>query len=294
MATSLTLKTCAEQLFRELQQAPLHFGQGSEDPWQEALWMLSSATTIAYEDLDQHGDDVLDSQALQFVKRWLKLRVQQRQPLAYILKHAWFAGLKFYVDERVLIPRSHLGELLPAQLSPWVRPEQVKTALDLCTGSGCIAIALAHYLPYSQVTATDLSVQALAVAKINIEHHQLEQRIELMAGDLFVPLGQRRFDLIVSNPPYVDKLRMAGLPKEFHREPRIALAAGDDGLELLIPILQQARKHLHQQGVLMVETGAARAALEAKFPDLPFIWLTTACEDEVVFVLNAKDLPDPQ
>ncbi len=294
MPSSPSIRICAEQLYQALQQSPLHFGQGSEDPWQEALWMVSSATGIAYGNLDQHGDDVVDAQALQCVEQWLQQRIRQRRPLAYILQRAWFAGLQFYVDERVLIPRSHLGELLPEQLSPWVCPERISTTLDLCTGSGCIAIALAHYFPHSRVTATDLSVQALAVARINIEHYQLEQRIDLRAGDLFAPLGQQRFDLIVSNPPYVDNSHMTALPREFRQEPWMALAAGDDGLELLIPILQQARKYLHENGVLIVETGAARMALEAKFPNLPFTWLTTTSGEEVIFVLNAKDLPVSQ
>ncbi len=255
--------------------------------------MVASATGIAYGNLDQHGNDAVSDQAWLLLQQWQKLRIRERRPLAYILEHAWFAGLQFYVDERVLIPRSHLGELLPEQFSPWVRPQQVKTALDLCTGSGCIAIALAHYFPDTRITATDLSTAALAVAQINIERHQLGNRIQLGNGNLFAPIGRQRFDLIVSNPPYVDKQRMGALPKEFRQEPSMALAAGDDGLEILQPMLQQARSYLHPKGVLIVETGAARDALEQTFPDLPFTWLETASGNEVVFVLNAKDLPDP-
>jgi len=255
--------------------------------------MLSSATDIAYDNLEQCGKNTVTEPSLQLLEQWLEQRIRQRRPLAYILQHAWFAGLKFYVDARVLIPRSHLGELLPEQLRPWVRPEQVKTALDLCTGSGCIAIALAHYFPHCQVLATDLSGDALDVARINIRQHRFEQRIQLKAGNLFAPLDRQQFDLIVSNPPYVDQSRMRALPKEFQQEPNMALAAGQDGLTLLLPLLQQARQHLRPEGVLVVETGAARAALEKEFPSLPFTWLTTSCGDAVVFVLNAKDLPSP-
>ncbi|HHO59889.1 MAG TPA: 50S ribosomal protein L3 N(5)-glutamine methyltransferase, partial [Thiotrichales bacterium] len=221
-------------------------------------------------------------------------RIGKRLPAAYITHEAWFAGLAFYVDERVLIPRSPIAELIQVQFEPWLDPASVHRVLDLCTGSGCIAIACAYAFEAAAIVASDYSADALAVAAKNREAHGLESRLQLIESDLFESVPPARFDLIVSNPPYVSLPEMQQLAAEFDHEPGLALAAGNDGMDLVIPMLQQARQYLSDQGVLVVEVGYSKPALEALLPQVPFYWLDFEYGGDGVFLLTAEQLDQCQ
>lgn len=219
-------------------------------------------------------------------------RCQDRLPAAYLTHEAWLGEHRFYVDDRVIVPRSFIAELLDEQLAPWIDdPWAIESALDLCTGSGCLAILTALAFPNAEVAAVDLSPDAIAVAERNVADYSLYDRIELIQSDAFQNLAGRKFDLIVSNPPYVNAESVARLPPEYLHEPELALGSGDDGLDFTRIILREARKHLTDHGILVVEIGHNREALEAAYPTLPFTWLDTAAGDEYVFLLHAADLP---
>ena len=218
-------------------------------------------------------------------------RVNERVPAAYLTHEAWLGEHRFYVDERVLIPRSYIAELLRDGLSPWIAdPDKVQTALDLCTGSGCLAILVAHYFPNADVDAADISSDALAVALRNVADHGLQGRVNLIRSDLLSNLTEKNYDLIVSNPPYVTAMAMEELPPEYLHEPQLALAGGDDGLDAVRTILARAGEFLNPDGLLVVELGQNRAAAEAAFPRLPFTWLSTESSDEAVFLLRREEL----
>jgi ribosomal protein L3 glutamine methyltransferase len=220
-------------------------------------------------------------------------RCEDRLPAAYLTNEAWLVGHRFYVDERVIVPRSFIAELLQEQLAPWVDdPWAVESALDLCTGSGCLAILTALAFPNAQVAAVDLSSEAISVAERNVADYGLDERIEIIQSDAFANLQGRRYDLIISNPPYVNAESVAALPPEYLHEPELALGSGSDGLDFTRIILREAKRHLTPDGLLVVEIGHNRAELEAAYPTLPFIWLDVAAGDEFVFLLRAGDLPD--
>ncbi|MBS1132539.1 MAG: ribosomal protein L3P -glutamine N5-methyltransferase, partial [Proteobacteria bacterium] len=219
-------------------------------------------------------------------------RCEERLPAAYLTNEAWLGEHHFYVDDRVIVPRSFIAELLDDQLTPWIDdPWAIKSALDLCTGSGCLAILTALAFPNADVAAVDLSEHAIAVAERNVADYGLYDRIELIQSDAFKSLEGRKFDLIVSNPPYVNAESVAALPPEYLHEPELALGSGEDGLDFTRIILREAKKHLTDNGLLIVEIGHNRDALEAAYPKLPFTWLDTAAGDEYVFMLHATDLP---
>ena len=269
-----------------LRAADVHIGHGSEDPFAEAVALVMQTLS-----LDWSADaEILDARLLSSEKKQIVAligkRVNQRIPLGYLLNLSYFCGHPFYVDERVLIPRSPIAELIEKRFLPWVEYEPQRI-LDLCTGSGCIAIALAHAFPEALVDATDLSLDALSVAAINIEHHHLDERVNLIESDVFARLPGQRYDLIVSNPPYVDAGDMADLPAEYTHEPELALEAGPDGLDIALKILAEAADHLTDDGVLVVEVGNSEWALAQELPDVPFEWVEFERGGSGVFVLSA-------
>ncbi len=245
---------------------------------------------LPLDELESVLDRQLTPAELESLERIARRRIDERKPAAYLTREAWLGEFRFYVDERVIVPRSYIAELLRDDLYPWVKEDQpVDTALDLCTGSGCLAILLALAFPDAQVDATDLSADALEVAARNVSDYKLEERVHLTRGDLFAGLTGR-YDLIVSNPPYVNRESMEALPQEYRAEPRMALAGGEDGLEIVRRLIGQAGAHLNEQGILVVEIGHNRDALEQAFPKLPFTWLETSGGDGFVFLLAAADL----
>ncbi|MDH3948576.1 MAG: 50S ribosomal protein L3 N(5)-glutamine methyltransferase [Gammaproteobacteria bacterium] len=273
-----------------LEEAGIYFGHGTDNALDEAAWLVSHAVGLAPTFSDVELEQGLTSEQQAEVKALLTRRVQERLPAAYLTHEAWFAGHRFYVDERVLVPRSPLAELILDQFQPWVEPNQLKRVLDLCTGSGCIAIATALALPQVKVDATDISPDALEVARRNVADYGLAQRVEVIESNLFDALRGRRYDLIVSNPPYVDAQDMAALPEEYRREPCMGLSAGAEGLDLVIPMLQQAAEYLTPDGVMIVEVGNSAEALQARFPSVPFTWLEFSYGGEGVFLLEASQL----
>lgn len=277
----------AERRFR---QAKLYFGHGTDNARDEAAWLLSSILAIPFAELDTHAQRPLTDSERKALSDLAETRIVTRKPLAYLLHEAWFAGLKFYVDERVLVPRSLTGEFIRERFRPWVDARRVRRILDLCTGSGCIAIAAAIAFPDAEVDAADISSDALEVARINIRQHQLMERVHPIQSDLFESLTGRRYDLIITNPPYVDRADMAALPKEYRHEPSLALASGELGLDAIVQILARAALHLNPEGVLVAEVGNSCTALQKNFPDVPFQWLATASGDESVFLLTAAQL----
>lgn len=227
---------------------------------------------------------------IEHLKQLVTLRIRDRMPVPYLTQEAWFAGLKFYVDERVIVPRSPLGELIEQKFQPWLEPQSVRRVLDLCTGSACIAIAIAEAFPDAKVDAVDISAAALSVAEKNVQFHNCEKQVKLIQSDLYAACGQEQYDLIISNPPYVDRLDLEDLPPEFQWEPAIALAAGEDGLQIVHRILKHASRYLKPDGVLIVEVGNSEAAVEENYPDLPFTWLSFERGGHGVFLLKAEEL----
>jgi ribosomal protein L3 glutamine methyltransferase len=273
-------------------EASLFFGHGSDNAWDEAAYLLLHHLHLPIDRLEPFLDARLTSDERAGALRLIDRRVSERLPAAYLSNEAWLGEHRFYVDERVIVPRSFIAELLHEQLVPWIdEPDAIGSVLDLCTGSGCLAIIAAHAFPAARVDAVDVSADALAVARRNIADYALGDRVRLVQGDLFASLGGRRYDLIIANPPYVSAASMASLPSEYRHEPELALASGDDGLDLTRAILGGARQHLGPGGLLVVEIGYNREALEAAFPDTPFTWLDTSAGDQYVFLLHRDELP---
>lgn len=270
--------------------AQLYFGHGIDNAWDEAVFLARHALHLKPEDEAQAADARLLRGERQRIAQLYQQRILQRKPAAYLTGEAWFAGLPFQVDERVIIPRSPLAELIENKFSPWLDDVSVHSILDLCTGSGCIAIACAYAFPEASVTAVDISDEALAVARANVSRHGLADSVQLHMSDVWDSLPVMRYDLIVSNPPYVDAKDMSTLPPEFHHEPTLALAAGEDGLAIVSRILERAVDYLTPQGILVVEVGNSGSALQARFPDWPFIWCDFQRGGQGVFVLTAEQL----
>jgi ribosomal protein L3 glutamine methyltransferase len=275
-------------------EAQLSFGHGSDNAFDEAAYLILHTLHLPLDRLEPFLDASLTHGESEEVQAVIERRVKERLPAAYLTHEAWLGAHRFYVDERVIVPRSFIAELLHEQLAPWLDdPEAVGSALDLCTGSGCLAILAALAFPNAGVDAVDLSKDALDVAAKNVADYGLADRIELIESDLFAALEGRTYDLILSNPPYVNAESVAALPSEYQAEPALALGSGEDGLDATRQILTQAKQHLNPGGLLVVEIGHNRDALEAAYPALPFTWLDTASGDQFVFMLRREDLGDP-
>jgi ribosomal protein L3 glutamine methyltransferase len=273
--------------------AKLAFAHGTTDPVAEAAFLVGEALHLPPERFDAFSRAHVTAKERAEVLRLIAARIRTRKPAAYLVRKTYVQGVPFYVDERVIVPRSYLGELLAGDLfgeDGLVDPERVTRVLDLCTGSGCLAILAALRFPDATVDAIDISKDALAVARINVDAHGLKDRVRLVRGDLFAPLGDARYDLILTNPPYVDAAGMKGLPPECRHEPRLALAGGADGLKIVRRIIDEAPRHLTDTGGLMCEVGRGRAAVERAYPDKRFLWLDTEESSGEVFWIDANGL----
>jgi ribosomal protein L3 glutamine methyltransferase len=273
-------------------EARLFFGHGLASAYDEAAYLILHSLHLPPDQLDPFLDARLTTTERAQVLHVIERRATEKIPAAYLTNEAWLGDFCFYVDERVIVPRSFIAELLREQLAPWLQePDTVRSALDLCTGSGCLAILLAHAFENAAIDASDISEDALQVAAKNVADYELQHRITLVQSDLFNGLAGHRYDLIVSNPPYVNAASMAALPEEYRHEPRSALLSGVDGLDAIRAILREAATHLTENGILVAEIGHNRAELEKNFPRTPFTWLETSGGDEFVFLLRRNEIP---
>jgi ribosomal protein L3 glutamine methyltransferase len=287
----LTLRDFLRFAVSRFNQAGLFFGHGSNDAYDEAAYMILHTLHLPLDKLEPFLDARLTDSERAEVMDIIHRRVEKRIPAAYLTHQAMLGDFSFYVDERVIVPRSFIAELLFDKLSPWIaEPEAVGSVLDLCTGSGCLAIIAAHVFPNSSVDAVDISPDALAVAERNVADYDLQDRVNLVESDLFAKLDSNRYDLIISNPPYVDAESVKTLPREYLHEPKLALGSGQDGLDATRIIIENAARHLTDNGVLVVEIGHNRDVLEAAYPKLPFTWLDVSAGDQYVFMLHKNDL----
>ena len=273
-------------------QAELFYGHGNVSAVDEAAFLVLHTLNLEPDTHSVYFTANLTEAEKLAVYNILERRATEKIPAAYLTNEAWFAGMSFYVDERVLVPRSPIAELIQHHFQPWVHADEVEQILDLCTGSGCIAIACAAYFPQAEVDAVDISEDALDVALQNIERHGMIEQVNIIQSDLFSNLKDRQYDIIVSNPPYVDADDLSNMPQEFRAEPELGLAAGEDGLDLVVPMLEQASQHLYPGGILIVEVGNSDIALQACFPDLPFYWLEFEHGGHGVFMLTKEQLDD--
>ena len=273
-------------------KAGLHFGHGCTNAHDEAAYLILCALHLPHDELEPYLDARVLPQESEAILAWFHERIETRKPASYLTHEAWLGDYRFYVDERVIVPRSFIAEImLNDGLAPWIEySELVHRVLDLCTGSGCLAILAAHHFPDAEIDAIDISHDALDVAQINVGEYALEEHIRLLQSDVFSAVEGEKYDLIVSNPPYVDAPSVAALPQEYLHEPPESLGSGEDGLDVTRIILERATEFLNPYGVLVVEIGHNRHELEMQFPQLPFVWLETASGDGFVFLLTREML----
>ncbi len=286
-----TLRDLLRHAVTRFNRADLYFGHGSSNAFDEAAYLLLHTLALPLDRLDPFLDARLLPDEVAALLAVIERRADERVPAAYLTNEAWLGDYRFYVDQRVIVPRSFLAELIPERFAPWLADaDAVESILDLCTGSGCLPILLADAFPQAAIDAVDISADALAVAQRNVADYHLQERITLVESNLYAQLPPRRYDLIVSNPPYVNAASMAALPPEYRHEPQLALAGGDDGMDLVRRIVAGAAERLTDDGLLVIEIGNERAHAEAAFAQLGLTWLTTSAGDDMVFLLEAQQL----
>lgn len=293
MNTDLTLEVCWQELTEKLDLAGLSYGHGAIDAQSEALWIIATALGFPPEDAAEALDTPITPELLTQINAWALERITSRKPLAYILGEAWLMGIPFYCDERSIVPRSFIAELIvDGHLEPWLPPSA--KVLDLCTGNGSLAILMALSCPDVEVSGSDISMQALSLAAKNIDRHNLSEQIEIHQGDLFEslpsPNEENLFDLIICNPPYVNATSMANLPPEYHAEPEISLAGGVDGMDIVRKIIAHAKEYLKPDGALVIEIGNEAKNFSDAFPEIPVTWLEVSAGDDQVLLIQAEDL----
>jgi ribosomal protein L3 glutamine methyltransferase len=278
----------------QFRSAQLFFGHGTDNALDEALALVLHCLSLEHSLPESYFNSRLTSAEIKKISELIGERIRTRKPLAYLTGAAWFAGIEFHVNEHVLVPRSPIAELIEQGYYPWLQPDRIQRVLDLCTGSGCIGIATALYLPESAVTLIDISTEALLVAQQNIKRYELADRVTVLESDIYNSLPPQQFDLIVSNPPYVSENEYAGLPDEYRREPKLGLTAEEDGMALVARILRQATDYLTPEGVIIVEVGASADILMQRYPEVPFQWIDFEQGGDGVFMLNHADLKQYQ
>jgi len=275
----------------QFENSDIFYGHGTDNSYDEAVWLIMSALHLPMETLNNFLDARLTQSERDKLAQFIEQRITKHTPTAYLLKEAWLQGFKFYVDERVLIPRSFIAELLANDLSPWVEfPEMIESAADICTGSGCLGVLLANSFPNAAIDVIDISQDAIDVCNINIAKYGLENQITAIKSDMFSALAGKKYDIIISNPPYVDAPSMAALPAEYQNEPQLALGSGTAGLDHTHTLLREAASYLNDDGLLIVEIGHNREALEAADPNTIFNWLETSSGNAFVFLLTKEQL----
>ena len=286
-----TIRDWLRYAVSQFEASDIFYGHGTDNAYDEAVWLIMSALHLPMDTLNNFLDARLTVSERSKLASFIDQRITQHTPTAYLLKEAWLQGLKFYVDERVLIPRSFIAELLNTDLSPWVEfPEMIESAADICTGSGCLGVLLASVFPNAAVDVIDISQDAIDVANINIANYGLDAQVTAIKSDMFSALTGKKYDIIISNPPYVDAPSMAALPAEYQNEPQLALGSGIAGLDHTHTILREAANYLNDDGILIVEIGHNRDALEAAYPNIIFNWLEVSSGTEFVFLLTKSQL----